>query len=83
MFPRITPKFNLLPIQPRNDKKNFHVPTLKRVKHFTQRYEAVIAVALSSFVDSVTLYSLTALTAVILTPTIHHHETTCKVSPNS
>ena len=83
MFPRITPKFNLLPIQPSNDKKNFHVHTVKTVKHFAQRSESVMAMALRSLVDSVTLYCLTALTAVILTPNIHHHEITCKVSPNS
>jgi len=69
MFPRITPKFNLLPIQPSNDRKNFHVHTVKRVKHFAQRLESVMAVALCSLVDSVALYGLTALTAIILTPT--------------
>jgi hypothetical protein len=80
MLPRITPKFNLLTIKPSNDRKNFHVHTVKRVKYFAQRSESVIAVALHSLVDSVTLYSLTALTAVILTPThIHHHEITRKV----
>jgi len=40
-------------------------------------------VAPRSLVDSVTLYSLTALTAVILTPNTHHNEITYKVSPNS
>jgi hypothetical protein len=83
MFPKITPKFNLLPIQPSNEKKNFHVHTVKRVKLFAQRSESVMAVALRSLIDSVTLYSLTALTALILTPNTHHNEITHKVSPNS